>query len=281
MSGPRGLPNVGNTCFLNAALQVFACMFGPSSVHVDGEMERWVRWWADRAGPAYTRGRQDDAQSVLAALFEARSGSGSGDAYDDRIEYGQACEFQTARTYACAHGCARILNRATERFLVLALPNPPQMGSCSGSASCTWHLADLVAGWLADCRQPVATTEACPDHGAPLKGGAQVLTLPPPRFWVVHVQRYAAAGNMHHKRQDRIVWPLEWQDRGWGGQPYTLCAGLVHHGGSMDSGHYTAVVRDREGDQWWWCNDAVVHRLTRETALEILGDAYVAVYRRF
>jgi ubiquitin C-terminal hydrolase len=259
MSQPVGLANVGNTCFLNAARRVFASLF-PAQAHALGVLEdpgRWADWWESRGG--CRRGQQDDAQAVLSALLELSA------------EAAGQCEFRVARIFECAD-CARsaVLHRAVERFLILALPHPAR---APGRARVPF--VDLVAEWAA-ADPLVETGERCAGCGGRLGLGRPFLAQAPPAVWLVHLQRYTAASA---KRDEAVDWPLRWNDRAWAPATFELAAGLLHHGGSAHSGHYTAVVR--AGASWWHCNDSVVTRLPDDrTALDLLAGAYVVAFRR-
>lgn len=53
--------------------------------------------------------------------------------------------------------------------------------------------------------------------------------------------------------------------------------GVVCHEGSLEGGHYTAYVKDRPTNQWFYCNDASVQAVGEETVLA-RGDAYLVFY---
>ncbi len=71
---------------------------------------------------------------------------------------------------------------------------------------------------------------------------------------------------------------------GGGGIEYDLLATISHHGHSLQSGHYTASVKDQQTGDWFHCDDEDIRVQTRSQA-HLQGalrssDVYLVIYRK-
>ena len=58
------------------------------------------------------------------------------------------------------------------------------------------------------------------------------------------------------------------------GNSYSVEA-VVCHTGLPDSGHYVALVKDRDFKSWWLCNDSIVTEVDMSKASEEARNGYI------
>lgn len=59
---------------------------------------------------------------------------------------------------------------------------------------------------------------------------------------------------------------------------YELYALIEHRGRSLSSGHYYSYVKNRDDDQWYWCNDSVIRKVDPQRIFS--SQAYMLAYRK-
>lgn len=59
---------------------------------------------------------------------------------------------------------------------------------------------------------------------------------------------------------------------------HRLVAMINHHGSTMNSGHYTAFVRDVTSGVWYLVDDSIVTRASEQVSAGT--DAYVLLYEK-
>ena len=58
---------------------------------------------------------------------------------------------------------------------------------------------------------------------------------------------------------------------------YRIAAAIIHHG-SLNQGHYTALVFSHTSEAIVYCDDSVTRTLSWATAEKLLQQAYVLAY---
>jgi ubiquitin C-terminal hydrolase len=81
---------------------------------------------------------------------------------------------------------------------------------------------------------------------------------------IIQLKRFTQRGWRLVKNTTQVSYPLEFDTAQWalrGTGVYDL-TGVIHHGGSLDSGNYTARVRDpNDPEQWYDISDSHVQRI--------------------
>lgn len=94
-----------------------------------------------------------------------------------------------------------------------------------------------------------------------------------PLILIMHVKRFS---NKNDKINDYVDYPIHfsWPDDGPSG--YDLFGVILHHG-TMDSGHYTCMVKHR--DIWFICNDEHIEEIKNINHV-MSTNAYVLLYKK-
>ena len=237
---PSGLPNLGNTCFLNASLQVLRRW----GVEAAGKDPRQIR---SDLGRAWQDGRQHDAHEVVLALL---------DMWKDPVQSGEL-----ESIVEC--GATGEISRVTEPFCVLSLPLAADLAQALHQFEN--HKEELTGEnvWISEEARQRRVTPA-----RSLK--SMRVRRWPPGGVLLHLKRFS---NARRKLGDPVDLPPRWGRA-------RLAAAALHWGGSAQGGHYTAVVRDGgDGGGWHHCNDASVTPMDAGEALEkVRQQAYLVLY---
>ncbi|KAK1906561.1 Ubl carboxyl-terminal hydrolase 18 [Dissostichus eleginoides] len=124
----------------------------------------------------------------------------------------------------------------------------------------------------------------------PSKKGVKLLSLP--RILSVHLKRFRNSNGYTRKLDCRITFPETFDfaetvkeafssDFNQNDCKYTLHA-VVVHSGYASSGHYTAYVRHRGNQCWYYADDSHVHQVSWKEVQRSYGGitAYMLMYRR-
>ena len=241
MPAPAGLPNLGNTCFLNASLQVLRRWdVAEASEHPQKIRSQLGRAWQD--------GRQHDAHEVVLALL---------DMWNDPIQTGDLDS-----VVKC--GATDDISVVTEPFCVLSLPLAPDLAQSLHQFE---NQEEELTGenvWISEKARQRRVTPA-----RSLK--SMRVRRWPPGGVLLHLKRFSNA-------RRKLGAPVELPAR-WGRA--RLAAAALHWGGGAQGGHYTAVVRAEGDDDntWYHCDDSSVTPMTAEEALDrVRQQAYLALY---
>jgi ubiquitin C-terminal hydrolase len=170
------------------------------------------------------------------------------------------------------------LSTRAECFYVLTVPVPPAAATVDDCVK-AWGEASQLTG-----ANQYEMPAGFPNQGHLVDATQKQIVWLAPQFLAVETRLYHAGGRAGHfqKGYERLqaspVLTLGiWSAGIVSGARYALCAIAYHRGGGRQGGHYTATVRNREG-QMWNCNDTSVSELPKNAAWPAGG--YCFFYRK-
>ena len=93
-----------------------------------------------------------------------------------------------------------------------------------------------------------------------------------PYVLILSLKRFKFNKNSNFKLRQMITYPL--YDLDLEGKKYDLY-GVINHYGSINSGHYTAIVKNKE-KEWILCNDSSVYKIEEKRVMH--SNAYILFY---
>eukprot|EP00873_Tetraselmis_striata_P010570 jgi/Tetstr1/430834/TSEL_020616.t1 len=285
VQGRAGLSNVGQSCYLNAAIAQYVQDGALPESQLQELRNELCRYSGNRMIP----GRQEDANECLQYILQGFQDSQKCTACQARLC--EWCELVMQQTTVCRL-CGHHIAVKDEEMLHLHIP----IGASLLQEALEKEMADEVLDGVKRVCDNCTRRRCAPVAVAPVgerdaarwsaeeRGGLrcdvirQQAILQPPRALFVHLQRFAHGGSLkvseHMVFQETLsLTPFLSQS---GEAEYELRAVVVHEGNNLDRGHYISFVKD--GEQWWEVDDL---RTAMVEARDVLKQqAYQLAYVR-
>lgn len=256
MDAAIGLPNLGNTCFMNSSLQVLmACR----TCHV-------VNCPLSTFTVPYEEGRPDPRvpQALVMQKFPRFRNNFQHDAHEWILNMLEVCEESKENLVGAFEGefdvtvsfpdCGHI-NRHSETFRTLSV-DLPENGRDFESAL---HMIGMPERVESCC-------DTCNDNKK--KPAVKTMTI---SRWPIHlIVQWKRFDPFGRKIARRVPTPLSFKH-------YELVGTVNHVGSSSRAGHYTACVRTK-GRNWFLCNDSSVAKIEPRHAEKASQAAYMTVW---
>ncbi len=243
-----GLPNMGNTCFMNAALQsLLSCT---EFVNNSKLLQSFVTSYTNKQPtpiivrnlvmskfPRFRNLYQHDAHEWLTALLESL-----GD--ESRLFLGS---FEINVGFpSCEH-----TNTHTEDFNTISLPVLPRLEDAMTEFE---NIAEVMS-----------TCDTC-NTDEKVNAVKSMKISKHPKYLCVHLKRFMNNGC---KIDDKVEVPIKTEN-------FELIA-IINHIGNRNRGHYTACVLR---DKWYLCNDVNVCEIEERHVIKSAQKAYILFYHR-
>lgn len=285
---PCSIANVGNTCYINAALQML-CSVQPLTYFIlkQKNTEYFLRTHKnqptlvalymellERMGMERVIGAQEiepfcnKAQNLF--KFEPKVPQDAGEflqLFLDQIGDNEVNRAVVKKTY---HKTNKVISEPSKLFHV-RLSTLRKCLTCSHERwKATYELmltVEIKGNTLLDCLKNYFTAEEnIPDYqcnrcSEKVPATQRYYLTGAPEYLIIVLKRYIYAGTVKQKIHDQVAFPIKGLDlecyfpldKQKGPVVYDLCS-LLAHSGEYGGGHYTAYVNTKE-DIWYYCND--------------------------
>ena len=281
---PFGLPNKGNSCFVNSILQcLYALSYSLSSdrsLETELPLDRALRWRKKFFGNAYSQ--EDAHEFLLYTLDKLHSRNkkkvvlkfASSSVPSAHLAWKQYAEREYSFVigyfhgqYAVSHTCCscRHVSTSYEPFMGVELAVPQR------------HPTDLtVQHLLKDYSRPETISGyTCARPKCKNRQGSVIQKRKMNRYpqcLVVTLKRFVYTSNGRCRKNNTLVGiskRVQFYNR-----TYTL-VGICNHYGSLEGGHYTADIR--KNGKWYNCDDSAIDKYHSSNDIPI-QNAYILFY---
>ena len=239
-----GIPNRGNTCYMNAVLQVLVRLY-PTVRFNDAALN--TAWDGLKAKIANNQANasEDDAKNIWAAIRGACT----------------AMNLQLGRQEDAAELLLALEEQQANDVIAPSITTPNHLPFVRGVTNMQAHLNGYLNTLKPDVTQP---SVAAATEGA-------ILQLPLGRFT-------DAGAKINDDVQQALTLEIDQAyTAGRGTLKYELVAFIEHIGSTAKSGHYVAYIKD--GQQWYLYNDSSVTKVLKETVIAESCQSYIYFYR--
>lgn len=258
----KGIINIGNSCYLNAALQLLFnsddfCNIGESYSHLHQNIKEYksdqtnnfnpsnIKALIDSKTTIFEGSYQQDSSEVLIYLLDLVDQRKVVDRFGIKTNINIKCKMQS-----CLRESEHI-----EDDLMLTLP-------------ITDDLSDSYRLYKANERLENENAYQCDHCQRKTIGRKRIETIKWPDNLIIVLKRF---DNNMRKNNNNISIPLEWR------HGYKLMGGIIHMG-NFNGGHYIYYGYNSIKNKWFIANDSYITIIDMNKLNEIVQQSYVLYY---
>ena len=284
MNKLTGLSNIGNTCFMNSALQIL--------VHCDDLTKFMIanrNKFNTKLPNAYINFLCDyykqsgsinpsSVKKLMGNKYESFYGFGQQDSHEflinflDYLEESIKKEYKTdiiSKLFDCkmttsikSHESEEKSSRVDPvRFLCVSIPNKDNIS-------------------LEECLLNFSSIENIKEWETPKKNkelAEKTTSLTKyPRNLIFQIKRYKFKENKGIKNNTKIIVKDKWKSSIFDNTITFNLKGFIIQSGNLRGGHYVSYIKSH--NVWFCCNDSHIHRIDERKILDIASDAYLLYY---